>query len=92
MSDNDAVMTVTHHELELPGPGEKIDNIRIPVVRHCHLFYATMSEESKKQIEELTEEMTEFYNSSRTINSRPLSPGEITEDFINSLNDYNQFA
>lgn len=77
MSDNDAVMTVTHHELELPGPGEKIDNIRIPVVRHCHLFYATMSEESKKQIEELTEEMTEFYNSSRTINSRPLSPGEI---------------
>ena len=28
MSDNDAVMTVTHHELELPGPGEKIDNIR----------------------------------------------------------------
>ena len=28
MSDNDAVMTVTHHELELPGPGEKIDNIK----------------------------------------------------------------
>ena len=44
-----------------------------------------MSEESKKQIEELTEEMTEFYNSSRTINSRPLSPGEITNDFINTL-------
>ena len=44
-----------------------------------------MSEESKKQIEELTEEMTEFYNSCRTVSSRPLSPGEITEDFVNSL-------
>ena len=44
-----------------------------------------MSEESKKQIEELTEEMTEFYNSSRTINSRPLSPGEISNDWRSPL-------
>jgi hypothetical protein len=47
-----------------------------------------MSEESKKQIEELTEEMTEFYNSCRTVSSRPLSPGEINDDCINDLPDH----
>ena len=77
MSDNNSVMTVAHHELKLPPVGEKMLDISIPVVRHPGLFYAILTEEGRQKVLELTDEMTEFYNSCRTVNSRPLTPGEI---------------
>ena len=70
-------MTVAHHELKLPPVGEKLKDIIIPVVRHPTLFYVILTEERRKKVIDLTEEMTEFYNSCRTVNSRPLTPGEI---------------
>lgn len=77
MSDDDTVMTVSHHELELPTKGVIMHNISIPVVRHVQLFYAILKEEDRKKAKELSEEMTEFYNTCRTFNDRPLIPGEI---------------
>ena len=76
MSDDDTVMTVSHHELELPTKGVVMHNISIPVVRHVQLFYAILKEEDRKKAKELSEEMTEFYNTCRTFNDRPLIPGE----------------
>ena len=76
MSDDDTVMTVSHHELELPTKGVIMHNISIPVVRHVQLFYAILKDEDRKKAKELSEEMTEFYNTCRTFNDRPLIPGE----------------
>jgi len=79
MSDDDTVMTVAHHELNLPPKGTEIPNISIPVVRHLQCFYAILKQDDKERAKELSEEMTEFYNTCRTFNDneRPLIPGEI---------------
>jgi len=66
-----------HHELKLPKEGEVIPKISIPVIRHLQLFYAILKEEDRKKAKELSDEMTEFYNTCRTVSDRPLVPGEI---------------